>query len=468
MLNFQMEQNDLKTSEDFQRLVDAVNGILCLDSDVEAAVVTSTHKKYDQAARMVNDRLRQCDQLLQKGLCAEALQQAKIEPKLLDVVAILDFDEKELWNNYAQRCGFAKIPALLVDVADDLQTAWADEEPLTDLKYRHRLHALARSPLPVRIDILRHLAKADQTNPLWEEELQIYEKARLADVLEECKAAAASENLEHIMALEAELKSTEWRVPLPTKLLGFTTSKSKEIQGKHARAQMMELEPLLNEAYSLSDVDTARKLREDWGRHSSVAQLTEKDPLMTRVSEPLKWLAEKDRQDREQAAYQAAIRELEQTLDQQEATKADFEPLYYKIEQFGRGIPENLQQRLTIRVEELDRESARRRRNKQLGIAAAIIVLLVLIGGGNFCLRPKRGTLPPSGQSARVDRRRATRPGRGLRPGTGIHEPARPWPSRFSKSHSGIGKRRSSRPGPPRSIGPADGRSPRHHRLAVH
>src|SRR5688500_7981197 len=98
-----MEQNDLKTSEDFQRLVDAVNEILCLDSDVEAAVVTSTHKKYDQAVRMVNDRLRQCDQLLQKGLRAEALQQAEIEPKLLDVVAILDFDEKELWNNYAQR-----------------------------------------------------------------------------------------------------------------------------------------------------------------------------------------------------------------------------------------------------------------------------------------------------------------------------------------------------------------------------
>lgn len=384
MLNFQMEHNDLKTTEDFQRLVDAVNGILCLDSDVEASVVTSTHKKFDQAARMVNDRLKQCDQLLQKGLKAEALQQAKIEPKLLDVVAILDFDEKALWNNYAQQCGFAKIPDLLVDIADDLQTAWADEEPLADLKYRHRLHALARSPLPVRIDILRQLAKADQSNPLWEEELQIYEKARLTDVLEECKAAAASENLEKIMALEAELKSTQWRVPLPTKLVSFASSKSKEIQGKYARAQMAELEPLLNEAYSLSDVETARKLREEWGRHSAVAQLTEKDPLMAKVLEPLKWLAEKDRQDREQAAYHAAVRDLENALDQKDATKADFEPLYYKIEQFGRGIPENLQQRLTIRVEELDLAAARKRRNKQLTIAASIITVLVLIGVGIF------------------------------------------------------------------------------------
>ena len=67
-------------------------------------------------------------------------------------------------------------------------------------------------------------------------------------------------------------------------------------------------------------------------------------------------------------------------MDRKDATKADFEPLYYKIEQFGRGVPENLQQRLLVRVEELDRETSRRRRNKMLGIASTVAVVLALVG----------------------------------------------------------------------------------------
>ena len=202
-------------------------------------------------------------------------------------------------------------PELLVDVADDLETACAEEEPLTDLMYRHRLHALARSPLPIRIDILRQLARLDRDNPLWDDEIQQFEKTRLADVLEECKTAATEENLERLAAIESELKSGEWRVKPSGKLIGFASAKTREIQSKHARLELVRLEPLLNEAYSLSDVESSRKLREDWGRHLAAARLSEKDPLMAKVQEPLKWLAEKDRQDCEQAAYLAAVKELE-------------------------------------------------------------------------------------------------------------------------------------------------------------
>lgn len=384
MSNFQLELNELKTTEDYQHLVDAINALLCMDSEVEANVVTSAHQKLDQAIRQTNQRLKTCDGLLQKGLRPEALQQAQIDPSLLDVISILDFDELELWNNYAQQCGFSRVPELLVDVVDDLETAFADEEPLTDLRYRHRLHALARSPLPIRIDILRKLAQVDQSNPLWEEELIIYEKSRLADVLAECKAAAAAEDLQRITALEQELSSNDWRVAPSKKLVGFTTAKSQEIQGKFAREHLEDLEPQLNDAYSLSDVETARKLREEWGRHVAVAKLSEQDPLMQKVLEPLKWLAEKDRQDREQAAFHAAVKDLEQALDRKEATKADFEPLYYKIEQFGRGVPENLQQRLATRVEELDREASRKRMIKLASLATGTVVLLILIGVGIF------------------------------------------------------------------------------------
>ncbi len=380
MSTAQVASNELATTDDFQMLVEGINAILCMDTDVEANVVSSTHQKYNQAVREVNKRLKQCDAMMQKGLRAEALEQAQIEPTLLDVVSILDFDEQDIWNDYAQQCGFPRVPELLVEVVDDLQTAWAAEEPLTDLRYRHRLHALARSPLPIRIDILRQLAKVDQSNPLWVDELQIYEKARLADVLEECKAAATANDLNRIAALEAELKSSEWRVPPSKKLVAFVAARSQEVQCRHARAHLAKLEPQLNEAYSLSDVETGRRLREEWGQHAGAARLSGEDALMAKVMEPFKWLAEKDRQEREEAAYQAAVQDLERALDRKNATKEDFEPLYYKIEQFGLGIPEGLQQRLANRVADMDQNTTRQRRLKITGIAAALATVLLLIG----------------------------------------------------------------------------------------
>ena len=109
----------------------------------------------------MSGRLRKCGELLKAGLRSEAIQQAEMEPNLLDIVATLDFPEREIWTQFASQYGIVSPAPLPLDIAAELNEAYAIEQPLGALLARHRLLALARSPLRLRMATLREIAETD-------------------------------------------------------------------------------------------------------------------------------------------------------------------------------------------------------------------------------------------------------------------------------------------------------------------
>jgi hypothetical protein len=100
--------------------------------------------------------------LLQQGLRSEAIQLAEAEPKLLNVVAALDFPERSEWDDLVQMNQLTPAPMLPIEPARLLNEAYAEEDPLQDLLRRHRRLALQRAPLRSRIGVLRQLAAQDR------------------------------------------------------------------------------------------------------------------------------------------------------------------------------------------------------------------------------------------------------------------------------------------------------------------
>src|SRR5262245_42195467 len=49
---------------------------------------------YAEACRAVNARLQRCEEFLQRGLRSEAVYVAEVEPAVLDLVAVLQFQER--------------------------------------------------------------------------------------------------------------------------------------------------------------------------------------------------------------------------------------------------------------------------------------------------------------------------------------------------------------------------------------
>src|SRR5207237_43487 len=67
--------------------------------------------------------------------------------------------------------GLPPPPKLLLETAEALNRAYADEAPLEGLLKKHRLLALARAPLPARLDVMRKIAALDRGNAAWAQDI---------------------------------------------------------------------------------------------------------------------------------------------------------------------------------------------------------------------------------------------------------------------------------------------------------
>ena len=204
---------------DYQRIVDDLRAAAASASVETADMLRMAAADYVVACEEVNDRLRACGQLLKRGLRAEALQQADMEPNLLDVAATLDLPERTAMLPLLKSLGIVPPPALLLDVASELNEAYAQQAPLETLLAQHRLQALAGSPLSARITTLRLIARLDSTNPVWQEDLLLYERERLKEIQNEANQAARAGNLFLLESLQAELQAVSWLEIPPSNLV---------------------------------------------------------------------------------------------------------------------------------------------------------------------------------------------------------------------------------------------------------
>ena len=170
-------------------LIDRIKRLTDPTAVVSADSLDEAFREYDEAIREANERLHECDELLQGGHRAQALARCEQEPDLLEVTALLDFPERPLWHALLQESGYSAPPAVLWDVASDLNEAYNLEKPLTDLMRMHRLHALAGSPLKKRLGILRKIAERDPGTSIWRDDLRAYERARHLQIEQELSDA---------------------------------------------------------------------------------------------------------------------------------------------------------------------------------------------------------------------------------------------------------------------------------------
>lgn len=368
---------ELKTSADYQQLVDDIESLMASPTGVSEEAVTRLHEFYDQAVKAVNSRLRQCDELLKKGLRNEAIDTCDTEPKLLDLFSILDFPERESWLETAKQCGCTSTE-LLVSIATELTDAAAAIKPLANLMYQMRLHALARSPLSTRIQVLRRLSKLDADNPLWEDDLKVFEKARHGQLPAEVQLAVKSNSFEQLGRLDEELQNADWLLPPPKALLKQVNDALTLIHRDQARLELQRIEPQLVAAFAAFDVPQGRQLRDEWMRCAKVAGLAHSDPLAVSVEPALNWLQDQDRQEAEQAAYAEALAGLTRALDKG-SNRLTLEQKYHALMSLGQGIPDDLKLRLEERLKWLALAAARRQRLK-LAAIAAIVLLVVSIG----------------------------------------------------------------------------------------
>jgi hypothetical protein len=272
---------------------------------------------------------------------------------------MLDFPQRKVWEDLAVAYGLPPPPRLLLETAEALNRAYAEEQPLESLLKQHRLLALRRAPLGDRLSILRQVAAADSLNPVWATDIADFEKVRHKQIRAELDQALNDNNMDRLFRLYDEVQSTPWREGPPTALLHDLAEKVNLRKSLRVRRQMEDLAIELARSYAGKDEARARGLRDHWNQLAREADLASEDPLWLRAGPALKWLARNDRDQSREFGFLAALDELERALNRG-AEVDELERLWNAALQFKKDVPEELERRYERQVEGLSRASSRR------------------------------------------------------------------------------------------------------------
>jgi hypothetical protein len=363
-----------------QQLVDHIRSIVLSSDQTRNWPLDSLASAYSEACTAVNQRLSQCQRLLQQGLRSEAIQLAGSEPKLLDVSAALDFSERAAWDELVVAYGLAPAPRLLVEAAQFLNEAYAEQEPLEDLLRSHRRLALARAPLATRIGVLRKLAAQDPNNLIWVDDLRIFEEARFREIQAEATESLGTRDALRVGKLLAELKEQTWVEQPPNGLLQGLVKADAQLRGQQLRAALTDIESRLNDAFAARDQIAGRAARLNWDKVTASSGLDPNDPVCERVVGALNWLEEEDRRDEADHDHEASLAALARKLDDPGyVPPAELERSANAVLRHGRGMPERLQRQYVWRIQSAERAQAKRFRMITAGAAAGALLMGSLV-----------------------------------------------------------------------------------------
>ncbi len=357
---------------DYQRIAEDIRTAVACNGREARTLLAESAADYAAAAEEINSRLRQCAELLKKGLRSEALQLCEREPNLLDIVGTLDLPELAEWQATLNKYRIANPSALLIEVAADLNEAYALEQPLAESLRVHRLQSLGRVPLELRIKTIRRLAKLDSDNPVWQDDQRSYERARLQQIPAEADSAFRERNVESLQALFTELRDSQWLECVPPTFLAGVQHAEQKLCRADARQHMERLEPQLNQAFAEYDEEQGMELRQQWDHFIGQAPLRPESKLLERALPALRWL-DQVREQRQLGWDTTRAQEvLEQALDQPLGLH-EFERLHHAAVRLQQ-MPELLERRYQTRIESLELQQSRRRRFV-VGAASVTIVL---------------------------------------------------------------------------------------------
>ncbi len=360
-------------------VVDRIRELMERQDGVSGESMEPLAMAYGLEVGQVNDRLAVCVNLLRKGLRSEAIQQASMRPNLIEWCARLDFPEIEDWSEILQ---FFQVPlprALNRDAVRQLQEALVEEQPLEELLRQHRRMAIGKAPIAWRLRILRRIAQVDSANPVWTEDVEVWEKARLREIPAELEAAIKADNAEVCRALAKELSSKTWRIQPPADLVKDARAASNQLEYASQSAELCVIAAAMSDAFCASDEAQCREQRSLW---LALVEEMKKPPQpdVLELAEPsLLWLEQQDAAIIEEESRLQAIADLEVAIDRSESILS-LQKAYSSATRFNEPLDLKLESRYRSILSELQLRGKRRAVLRVASVVAVAVLGLIAFG----------------------------------------------------------------------------------------
>ena len=365
---------------DAHNVVERIRNFLQAGHQTALETLRVLAQEYSDACNEVNRRLSRCDEFLRQGLHSEAIHFAQAEPNLLDVLGVLDFPERQEWDQVVAHHSLPAPPVFLIDTATALNRAYAQTAPLNDLLKHHRRLALERAPIGERLAVLRQIAQRDAGNAVWDQDIVIFEKVRLGQIeseVQQLSRRASAPPLEQLERLRTELHGTPWKMPVTSNLLNTLGEMHKSVREQHFLDQTDQLARDLAAARENKDEAQARRLSAEWMKQTGKDSVAAPSALSSqRANDVLQWLDKLDRQHAKKKIHDQAVRELEDALADPETPVAELEEVYREVAKNKEAVPANLETTYRRRVREA--AAARKLRDNLIFMSVVVVGVIAL------------------------------------------------------------------------------------------
>jgi hypothetical protein len=323
-----------------------------------------------EESRPILERIRRCEEYLQKGLRSEALHLAKAEPDLLDAINLLDFQDRDLWDQAISLYGLPVAGRPSQESAAALNQAYADEEPLKPLLKKHRLLALSRAPYLDRMNVIREMLRIDPSNFAFQEDLSTFEQWRIESIRNEISEAKKNYDAEKILELLGEIDETPWVNSPPQnivneiRIIGATAK--RETLFHKANAML----PQILYARKSKDESRCRQMLVEMEKIAKDLGWTSSDHVMVQLKAVYSWLKSIDQRRNTDFEREIVVGELEGLLARSNVLEESILEKLTLIERLG-PIPENLESQCNEKLRQL-RNARILREYIVLGVSLAI------------------------------------------------------------------------------------------------
>lgn len=337
--------------------------------------------KYSEEVQRVNDRLDQAVDLLRKGLRSEAIQSVNMTPNAMQAAAELEFPETDEWHEILQFMGIPIPPTLNEDAVSQINDAIVEGLPLDALMRRHRQLAIAKAPLGMRLRVLRQIGRRDTANPVWNEDIEIWEKERLREVDMELDKAIEKEDIRTVCAIHQELTKNKWLVPPAPRLVEQATFVAEGHYQMESEKELSQISDKMLAAYEVADEPSVRQLAKQWQTRRKEMRRAVSPELETKVAPIFAWLTEMKQKAEAAGKHSAAVANLKSVMASG-ASLDEIHAAHQHATQFGEPIPDEV----AVRYRKLIAADKNKKKLK-IGLivgGVSVVVLATFLGLKSF------------------------------------------------------------------------------------
>lgn len=266
-----------------------------------SAQVREAADDYQRISNEVNASLDRLEDLLNRCLRTEAIQFANIEPRIEDMVSLLDFPGR---NNYELMAPFQDLPAppaLRMETIKNLQTAYVEYQQTENLFKTLRRLVLEKAPISERLNVMREISNFDRINATLIEDIGMLEKNVQSRLIQGIRKAVKEGNDDALEALIDEYYFNNWINP-PSPEVVATIEKHR---GQYLEKRLKTLANRASQAMHSNDFQGAQKHYAEWAAQAKTLGVQKGDRYWATIEPVFQWIEHYDQM--------ASVREYTQT-----------------------------------------------------------------------------------------------------------------------------------------------------------